>query len=359
MKEQRLEDLRKKLADVDERIVSLLNERAKLARLIGERKQQMGKEVYDPAQEAKVYERILSFNHGPLESKALKGIFREIISASRALQTSTVVAFLGPEASFSHLAALEHFGESIECLPEDTIGDVFAEVEKGKAAWGVVPVENSTEGPVKSTLDHLLTTPLTIRAEIFLRISHALYSREGDLKKIKCIYSHPQALAQCQDWLRRHLPLAQWHETPSTAMAAVMAAGEPAAGAICTPLAAANNALKCAAKGIEDHPLNTTRFLVIGYGMNAPSGRDKTSILFGTPHIPGSLHRALSPFARLGINLTRIASYPIRERLWEYLFFVDFMGHAEEEPVCTCLRELKGYTSFVKNLGSYPVGEEP
>lgn len=359
MKEKKLTELRKKLSSLDERIVSLLNERAKVAGQIGENKKKMGKEIYDPVQEAKVYERICAFNCGPLSNEALKEIYREIISAARALQSPITVSFLGPEASFSHLAALNHFGKSALYRPEGSIGDVFDAVEKEKTKWGVVPIENSIEGPVKPTLDHLITTPLSIRAEIFLRISHTLYSREGEVRKIKHIYSHPQALAQCQGWIKKNLPRAKLHEESSTSEAAVMAGKEKGAGAICTPLAAERNGLKKAAEGIEDHPMNTTRFLVMGYGSNAPSGRDKTSIIFGTPHVPGSLHRALTPFARMGINLTRIASYPIRERLWEYVFFVDFLGHEDEDPVRTCLSELKAIASFVKQLGSYPLGEEP
>lgn len=358
MRDKELEKLRQKLITVDEKIVSLINERAKIACKIGEAKKNMGKEIYDPVQEAKVYERLINFNQGPLKAETLRTIFREIISASRSLQTNTWVAFLGPDGSFSHLAALHHFGNSIECMPVDTVGEVFTAVEKGQAHWGVVPLENSVEGPVKPTLDHLITTPLTIRAETFIRISHSLFSQHGELQKIKRIYSHPQALAQCQQWLKRNLPFAEWHEVKSTAEAAGIAQNDSEAGAVCSTLAAELRGLKTVAKGIEDHPLNTTRFLVIGYGMNEPSGKDKTSLLFGTPHIPGSLYRALEPFARMGINLTRIASYPIRDRLWEYLFFVDFLGHHAIEPIKTCLEEAKERTSFIKNLGSYPVGEE-
>ncbi|MCX7981623.1 MAG: prephenate dehydratase [Syntrophales bacterium] len=358
MKDKGLEQLRAKLFSLDEKIVSLLNERAEVARLIGESKRKMGKEIYDPAQEAKVYERLISLNRGPLSHESLKGIYKEIISAARSLQSPITVTFLGPEASFSHLAALNHFGKSTSYLPVTSIGEVFNTVEKGKAAWGVVPIENSMEGPVKPTLDRLITTSLSIRAEIFLRISHNLYSKEGELKKIKHIFSHPQALAQCQEWLKKNLPHAVWHEIISTSEAAVMAARQKDAGAICTSMAAERNGLQVAAEGIEDHPMNTTRFLVVGYGTNPPSGRDKTSIIFGTPHIPGSLHRALAPFAHREINLTRIASYPIRDRLWEYVFFVDFLGHSEEEPARTCLSEIRSMTSFVKHLGSYPSGEE-
>jgi len=244
-------------------------------------------------------------------------------------------------------------------LPQDTIGDVFTAVEKRQAQWGVVPLENSTEGPVKLTLDRLITTPLTIRGEIFLRVSHTLSSLEGEKGRIRRVYSHPQALAQCQTWMGRHIPEAEVVEVRSTAEAAALAARDPEAAAIGTSLAAEHYGLRIIAEGIEDHPLNTTRFLVLGYGVNEPSGRDKTSILFGTSHVPGSLYQALEPFARMGVNLTRIASYPIRDRLWEYLFFVDFLGYDAEEPYRNCLEEMKGKTSFVKCLGSYPLGEEP
>ncbi len=359
MSEDRLRQLRKELVSLDERLVSLLNERAKVACMIGAMKRSMGKDIYDPVQEAGVYERLGRLNAGPLTDVSLKWIFREIVSASRALQAPVTVAFLGPETSFSHLALLNHFGRSVTALPQDTIAGVFTAVEKGRASWGIVPLENSTEGPVKLTLDRLISTPLTIRAEIFLRVSHTLSSLEGEREQIRRVYSHPQALAQCQEWLRKHLPRAECIDVRSTAEAAAMAANDREAAAIGTSFAAEYYGLRIVAEGIEDHPLNTTRFLVMGYGVNGPSGRDKTSILFGTPHIPGSLYHALEPFARMGVNLTRIASYPIRDRLWEYVFFVDFLGHGEEEPYKQCLEDVTAKTSFVKCLGSYPVGEEP
>jgi chorismate mutase/prephenate dehydratase len=220
-------------------------------------------------------------------------------------------------------------------------------------------VENSTEGPVKPTLDRLITTPLNIRGEVFVRISHSLVSMGAQKKGIKRVYSHPQALAQCQEWLRKNLPQATPIDMDSTAAAALKVQDNPEDAAICSRLAAEHYGLHILEEGIEDHPLNTTRFLVIGYGLGESTGNDKTSILFGTPHTPGALFQALETFARAGINLTRIASYPIRDRLWEYLFFADFQGHSEEESVNRCIQEMSGKTAFIKILGSYPIGEEP
>ena len=359
MTDQNIKSLRDNLQDLDSEIIRLLNKRADVCLDIGRLKNDQGLEVYDPSQEARVYNRLRDINQGPLPSHHLRNIFREIISTSRALQAPVTVSFLGPEASFSHLAVLAHFGRGICIAPKNTIADVFDDVERHKAPWGVVPVENSTEGPVKLTLDRLITTPLNIRGEIFVRISHSLVSMGSKKKDIKRVYSHPQALAQCQEWLRRNLPKATLIDMDSTAAAALKVQDNPEDAAICSRLAAEHYGLHIVEEGIEDHPLNTTRFLVIGYGLGEPTGNDKTSILFGTPHTPGALFHALETFARDKINLTRIASYPIRDRLWEYLFFADLMGYSEEEIIRECLTNMEGKTAFIKVLGSYPLGEEP
>ena len=343
----------------DMQIVKLLNERARLAVDIGKIKKADGLEIYDPSQEARVYDHLRAINDGPLPDANLRGIFREIVSASRALQAPVTVAFLGPEASFSHLAVRTHFGEDARPMPKRTIADVFEDVERRKVPWGVVPVENSTEGPIKLTLDRLIATPLCIRGEVFVRITHCLASAASDKRAIKRVYSHPQPFAQCQEWLRKNLPQARLIETDSTAAAAIQVQDDAEAAAVCSSLAADHYGLNRLEDGIEDHPSNTTRFLVIGYGANEPSGRDKTSILFGTPHTPGALFHALEPFAQAGINLTAISSYPIRDRLWEYLFFADFAGHSTESAIGDCLKGMEGKTAFIKVLGSYPQGEEP
>ena len=358
MMKSRLEKLRASMREKDREIIRLLNDRSQISVQIGAVKGQEGLDVYDPSQEARVYGYLQELNCGPLPPAAISAIFREVISASRDLQKPTTVAFLGPEASFSHLAAQQHFGKSCCFSPQPGIDRVFDEVERGSLDWGVVPVENSQEGSVNITLDRLILTPLKIRAEIYLRISQCLISSAKDQKSIKKIYSHPQALAQCRYWLKTNLPACVLYEAESTAAAAQMVKGKKTQGAIGSSLAAAGNGLNILASGIEDNTSNTTRFLVLGNGESSATGKDKTSLVYATPHSPGSLYLALSPFARRRINLIKIESHPVKERLWEYLFFVDIVGHTAEREVKNCLVELKKKTTFMKNLGSYPRAED-
>jgi len=357
MKPGRLENLRTSIKEKDRDIIRLLNERAQISVQIGKVKGEGGIEVYDPAQEAKVYGYLPELNSGPLPRNAVTTIFREIISVSRSLQKPMNIAFLGPEASFSHLAARLHFGESSRYSPQTGIARVFDEVEKGSIDWGVVPVENSLEGSVNITLDRLIMTTLNIRAEIFLRISQCLISSAKNMTDIKKIYSHPHALAQCQVWLRTNLPNSTLGEVESTAAAAQMVRGKKNEAAIGSALATHIYGLNLLAEGIEDNSSNMTRFLVIGREESNATGDDKTSLIFATPHSPGSLHRALSSFARRRINLTKIESHPVKERLWEYLFFVDMLGHIKDRQIKSCLQELKEKTTFLKILGSYPKAE--
>jgi chorismate mutase/prephenate dehydratase len=359
MKKQSLKDLRTNLQQKDQEIVQLLNERTQIALEIGKTKYALGREVYDPSQEDKVYDYLQEVNVGPLPEKALKDIFREVISSSRALQEPTQVAYLGPEASFCYLAAQSHFGRSARYLSQTKVSEVFDEVERGRIAWGVVPVENSLEGSVKTTLDRLIATPLNIRAEIFLRISHSLISFGTRMEKIKRVYSHPQAIAQCQIWLRRNLPHSHLVEVDSTVAAAEHVLKDRKAAAIASSVAAATYGLKVLAEDIEDSPLNTTRFFVMGRGQGAATGNDKTSVLFATQHVPGALYQALWPFAKDKINLTRIESYPMRDRLWKYLFFVDLAGYRDDKKIKKCLSEVQKSATLFKVLGSYPRGEEP
>ncbi len=359
MVKKSLETIRKEMREKDEEIILLLNERASLALEIGSVKRDAGIAPYDATQENRVLNHLLRISKGALPKNALLNIYREILSSSRALQKEPMIAFLGPEASFCNTAAIAHFGGSSTFVPAKTISDIFDQVEQRKSDWGVVPIENSLEGSVKPTLDRLVSTPLKIRAEIFLRISHNLLSSSASLGKIKKIYSHPQALAQCRKWLQMSVPGAQLFETDSTTAAARTALREPASAAIASAMAADRYELNVLAESIEDHPLNTTRFVVIGNReglLNAVTGRDKTSVLFGAAHLPGALHQALAPFAAAGLNLLRIESYPMRERNWEYLFFLDFEGHIKDKAAAVCLSELKKVTRFDKVLGSYPVG---
>jgi len=347
--------LRKQIEENDREIVALLNERSRLALEIGHIKKEAGLPVFDPAQEGQVYRRICEINGGPLPGRSLLAIYREIISACRSLQAPLSVACLGPEASFSHLAAQAHFGKSVRFIPCGSIADVFDSVERKKAQWGVVPVENSLEGTVKATLDRLLSTPLSIRAEIFFPVHHCLISPGTD--QIGRVYSHPQALAQCQDWLKKNLPHASLHTVESTARAVALIAESDESAAIGSSEAAALGNLTVLYDRIEDHPSNVTRFLVIGEGTGTRTGRDKTSVLFGTHHEPGALHRLLQPFVAQEINMVKIESYPIRDRMWEYLFFVDFVGSIEEERIGECLENLRNRATFFKILGSYPRGD--
>ena len=357
MKPRRLEILRGKMKEKDKEIVRLLNERAQISVQIGKVKGEGGMPVYDPSQEAKVHGYLSGINPGPLPQKSLTTIFREIISASRDLQKPMTIAFLGPEASFSHLASRMHFGESGVYFPQTGISRVFDEVEKGSIDWGVVPVENSLEGSVNVTLDRLITTPLKIRAEIYLRISQCLISSAKNMKDIKRIYSHPQALAQCQVWLRTNFPNCVLNETESTAAAVQVIRGKKNEAAIGSSLAGQIYGVNLLAEGIEDNSSNITRFLVIGNGESDATGNDKTSLIFATPHSPGSLHSALSAFARRKINLAKIESHPVKDKLWEYSFFVDMIGHSTDKPVQSCLNELEKKTTLMKMLGSYPKSE--
>jgi chorismate mutase/prephenate dehydratase len=357
MKPQKLERLRRKVRAKDKEIVRLLNERAQLSVEIGKVKGEGGMPIYDPAQEAKVHEYLQELNAGPLSQKALTTIFREIISASRDLQKPMTIAYLGPEATFSHLAARLHFGESSIYLPQTGISRVFDEVEKGSVDWGVVPVENSLEGSINMTLDRLITTPLQISAEIYLRIGQCLISPAENIRDIKKVYSIPHALAQCQVWLKTNLPNCSLGETESTATAVQMIRGKKHEAAIGSALAGKVYGVKLLAEGIEDNPSNMTRFLVIGTRESDKTGHDKTSLIFATPHSPGSLHSALSAFSRRKINLSKIESHPVKDKLWEYSFFVDMIGHMTDKHVQSCLKELKKKTTFLKILGSYPKSE--
>jgi chorismate mutase/prephenate dehydratase len=268
------------------------------------------------------------------------------------------VAFLGPPATFSHMACIQHFGNSVRMLPENTIQDVFEAVEREKTDYGVVPVENSTEGPVSLTLDSFVQSEVKICAEIMVRISHDLLSLSGVAGEVQKIYSHPQALSQCRGWLRKNFPHVRLEEAASTAKAAQLALEDPQAAAIAGSLAAPFYGLKAVASQIEDHPNNATRFLVLGHEGVGRTGRDRTSVLFIVSHAPGTLFRVLQIFYEKGINLTKIESRPNKGKPWEYIFFIDFEGHATDPHVAQALDEVKKRVLFVKLLGSYPQGPQ-
>ncbi len=351
---EELESLRDSIDAVDEEIVRLLDERARLARRIGEIKLAEGLEAYAPARERKVLNRVSLLSRGDFPKAGLEAVFREIISSSISLEAPLKIAYLGPESTFTHEAARRAFGTSVEFEPLATVSEVFEQVERGEAQHGVVPVENSMEGAVTHTLDELMASPLKICGEVYLSISQNLLSREETLDSIKKVCSHPMALAQAAAWLRHELPRAVLEEVESTAEAARRAAEEPGVGAIGSVLAAEVYGLKVLARNIQDTRTNATRFIVLGRSWAEPTGKDKTSVVFSVKDRPGILRDALSAFAEEGINLTRIESRPSRRRMWTYVFFADLQGHPEEERVKRALEALEEHCPYVSLLGAYP-----
>jgi len=353
-----LETKREEIEKIDDGIMQLLVQRAKLSREIGALKRKEGLDIYSTGREEKILTRLLEINGNALPPQSLTAIFREIFSASRALQKPFIVATLGPQASFSYLASRKHFGKSASLLLLPDIRAIFEETQKGKADVGVVPAENSLEGVVNITMDMFSETSLKIMGECYLRVSHHLLSQSHRLEEITHICSHPQAIAQCRNWLTANLPHATIVETESTAKAALIATKEPHYAAIANELAAEVYSLQKLAEAIEDSAQNTTRFFIIGRGKSEATGNDKTSLIIGAPHVPGALHNILEPFAAYQINLTRLESRPTKMRAWEYIFYIDFEGHTDKREVMNCLQTLSQNTSFLKVLGSYPIGEQ-
>jgi chorismate mutase/prephenate dehydratase len=349
-----LEGLRAGIDVVDEEIVRLLDERARLARRIGEIKLAEGLEAYAPARERRVLDRVSLLSRGDFPKAGLEAVFREVISASISLEAPLKVAYFGPEATFTHEAARRAFGTSVEFEPHATVSEVFAKVERGEAQHGVVPVENSMEGAVTHTLDEMMASPLKICGEVYLPISQNLLSREETLGDVRTVCSHPMGLAQAATWLRHELSHAVLEEVESTSEAARRAAEERQVGAVGSALAAEAYGLNVLARDIQDARTNATRFIVLGRSWAGPTGKDKTSVVFSVKDRPGVLRDALSAFAEEGINLTRIESRPSRRRAWTYVFFADFQGHPEEERVARALKALEEYCPYVSLLGAYP-----
>ncbi|HEY2990671.1 MAG TPA: prephenate dehydratase [Candidatus Binatia bacterium] len=353
-RKESVDALRKKIDQVDEKIVELLNQRASLAQRIGQTKS-MGKEaVFVPSREKEIFHRISGLNHGPLPEKSVRSIYREILSASRSLEAPLTIAYFGPEATFTHMAARERFGSSSAYVPKPSIADVFQEVGQGRADYGVVPIENSTEGVVTHTLDMLVEADVKICAEVFLEIHHYLLSRSGQAEDIRQVVSHPQALAQCRRWLASNFPKVEVNEASSTAQAAHMAASDPTLAAVASKLAQELYGLEIVEANIEDQASNVTRFFVIGGQTPRPSGADKTSIVLSVKDEVGVLHRMLDPFAKNGINLTKIESRPLKQKPWEYLFFLDLEGHIDDARIQRAIKKLEKSCLFIKILGSYP-----
>ncbi len=353
---EKLNNLRKKIDKIDEEILTLLNRRAQVAIEISKFKVENSFVVYDPAREIEIERRITELNPGPFPQNSVLSVFREIISGCRSLEKPTKVAYLGPEGTFTHQAVLREFGSSIELTAVKSVGEVFEEVEKGRASYGVVPIENSMEGSLGSVLDMFLTSDIKVIKEIFENISHFLLSKTGDMNDISVVASHPQALSQCRRWLSEHLGDKEIRETPSTARAAIMASEDESIAAIASEFAASIYGLRVIEERIEDSPRNLTRFWVMGKSVPLPTGFDKTSILFSFKDEPGALSRALVPFAEAGINLTKIESRPSKEKPWEYVFFVDFIGHSYNEEIKDVISKVERSCIFLKVLGSYPKG---
>lgn len=348
-----LNDIRSKIDELDKKIIGLLDDRTRLALEIGKIKAAAGKEIYAPERESQIYQKIERECKGLLPKEAVKAIYREIMSASLAMEKPLTIAYLGPEATYTHLAALSKFGSSLNYFPAASINQVFREVQQKQADYGVVPIENSNEGAVNHTLDMFIDSDLKICSEILLEISHHLMSR-SPLKKIRRVYSKHEALAQCRQWLDTHLPNAELIETASTAAAAQQAQKEEGSAAIASKLAASLYHLPVLAEGIQDFSQNVTRFLVISRQMPKPSGCDKTSILVSIKDKVGALYEMLTPIRKNNVNMSKIESRPSKKRAWDYYFFIDFEGHIETPKIKKMLKSMENKVKFIKILGSYP-----
>jgi chorismate mutase / prephenate dehydratase len=351
-----LTEHRQAIDALDEQIVNLLNERTQHVLEIGAYKLKHGEEIYAPHRELAVLQRICKLNPGPITGDSLKAIYREIMSSALSLEKTMTIAYLGPEATFTHQAAVQRFGASLHYAPQRTIADVFSEVTKGRADYGVVPIENSTEGVVTHTLDMFVDSDLKIVSQIVLPISHCLVSRIPR-EQIKKLYVHPQTLAQCRVWIQKNLPQVEIIETSSNARSAEFAAKQRHAAAIAGVLAAEKYRVPVIERDIQDNSANATRFLVLGRKCPPATGRDRTSVMLSLRDEVGALHRALAPFRRHRINMTKIESRPSKRKAWEYFFFVDCDGHQNDKKVGKALALLEDHCNFVKVLGSYPKAE--
>lgn len=349
--------LRRSIDHIDKQILSFLNRRASLTIQIGKLKEKRGDNVFDPDRERQIYEKVIRLNRGPLSKEAIQAIYREVISGGRALEKKLEVVYQGPPLSYAHIAAQKVFGSQVSYRDVMTIGDVFTEVEQGRAEYGIVPIENSIEGTVGYTLDRFIAADLVIFAESFLKIDHCLVGRVKHLKRVQRIYYHPQALAQCRSWLEENLDHLHPHayvEVLSTSMAASYAALRSDSVAIAHEDAARRYKLRILARSIGESNRNVTRFLLLNQEGTRRTGRDKTSLMFSIKDRVGALHDILAPFKKNGISLTKIESRPSRKKPWEYYFFVDFQGHPQEAKVRRTLASLEKKCAFLKILGAYP-----
>jgi chorismate mutase / prephenate dehydratase len=354
-----LPEHRKAIDQLDEQLVRLLSERTRHVLAIGEIKRKAGGEIYAPHRERAVLDRVAKLNPGPMTAAQVQAIYREIMSGALALEKTLVIAYLGPEATFTHQAAIRRFGSSLNYAAQKTIADVFTEVQKGRADYGVVPVENSTEGVVTHTLDMFVDSDLKIVSQIILPIQYCLAAKASSVKaaEIRKIYIHPQALGQCRLWIQKNLPNAEIIETSSNARSAELAFRDKKAAAVTGFLAAEKYGLEILEQDIQDNAANATRFLVLGRQCSPPTGHDRTSLMVSVTDKVGALHEALAAFRRTKINLTKIESRPSKRKAWEYFFFIDCDGHAQDKKVARAIQNLGQHCNFVKILGSYPNAE--
>lgn len=350
-----LKPLRERIDALDSQLLKLLSERAEVALQVGAEKHTRGEPVYRPEREAQVLAGLAHKNAGPLKTEGLQAIWLEIMSACRAIESATVVAFLGPAGTYSEQAVYQQFGHSVTTLPCATIDAVFRAVEVGSAQYGVVPVENSTEGVVNRTLDLLLTTQLIICSELSLPIHHHLMTQSGDMAGVTEIVGHAQTLAQCQAWLSAHYPAIPTKPVASNGEGARMAAQSAQVAALAGSAAVAHYQLKAVQERVQDDPHNRTRFTVMGTQKTQPSGADQTSLILSVPNTPGAVVEMLKPLAEHGVSMSRFESRPARNGAWEYYFYVDVQGHADDAKTAPALAALQLKTAFYKVLGSYPV----
>ncbi|MBN2406135.1 MAG: prephenate dehydratase [Elusimicrobia bacterium] len=356
-----MKEKRKAIDRIDVQINSLLDDRARLVKQIGKEKKKGAQPVYAPEREKMILDRIAGLSRGKKEvfpASAKINIFSEIFAASRSIQKKLTISFLGPEGTYTHLAAARQFSNDCTYVPASNITQVFRDVEKKRVDYGVVPIENSNEGIVTHTLDMFFDSECRICAELQMEISHNLLSKGKSMAGIRKIYSHPQALAQCRMWIEEHLPRADCIEVPSTTQACETSAKEKNTAAIASIMASKLYGLNVLEKRIEDIAENITRFLVIGNDVSKPSGTDKTTVMFSVKDRVGALHDMLVPFKRHSVNLTKIESRPSKIKAWEYVFFVDFLGHVKDDKVKAALSDLGKNCLFVKVLGSYPAAKK-
>ncbi len=352
-----LDKYRNMIDEIDDKILDLLNERAEHVKSVGVIKKGSNSPVWVPSRESSIYERLIERNKGrEFPTSAIRPIFREIISASLSLEDHLKIGYLGPEGTFSNLAALRHFGSSAKLIPSDKILDVFTGVERGWYHYGIIPIENSVEGVVNHSIDLLVDSDVNIVGEILIEINHNLLSITGDKSNIESIYSHPQALAQCRDYIDKNFPNAKRYEVESTSKAALKAIEDNTIAAIGSKLCEVIYNLKVVEGSIQDSSSNITRFLIIGKDMIEPTSDDKTSMMFSVQHRSGTLYKALEVFDEVGINMSKIESRPSKRIAWEYLFFVDIDGHRDDSKISEVIEKLKSRLPLVKILGSYPKG---